>query len=235
MSEQSQRCKNLTAAHIACPNFRNSSKGGSYCDSCRDAIQPTGARKCRNAASSYFSLKATGSFVGCPHGGQTGAYGFCKHCSGQAALPLCVNYTNARVRCGKSLPSDASRNEVSCNDCLSSIHVPNQQARLCKNAASNDDPCSNVSVPWLVNEYHGMCSSCAQTQKALLADESGDPSLCRTLDCTQPFELPLSRYCRQCILKKKDLHIDVREKHLVLEIETSEAAAKKKRLCKRFL
>ena len=92
-------CKNLTAAHIACPNPRNSSTGGVYCDSCRDKIKPTGARLCRNAASPYLTLDFMGSHVGCPYGGQTGEHGFCVSCSGQQALPLCLNYANARVLC----------------------------------------------------------------------------------------------------------------------------------------
>ena len=228
-------CKNLTAAHIACPNARNSYSGGVYCDSCRDTIQPTGARVCRNAASRYLTLDSMGSHVGCPHGGQSGKHGFCKSCTGQAALPLCLNYTNGRVRCGNALEVGADRNEVFCKTCQSALTVPNKKERLCKNAAAGDNPCSNASNDNLLNEYHGMCLSCGAAQKALLANVSEDPSLCRSAGCLRPFELPLSRYCRECILKQPrsaDLVIDVREKDLVLEMET-EAASEKCQLCKR--
>ena len=97
-------CKNLTAAHIACPNSRNGHKSGVYCDSCRDKISPGRGRLCRNAASPD---------VACPNGGQGGKHGFCKACTAQAALPLCLNYTNARVRCGNSLPDAAGKTTTS--------------------------------------------------------------------------------------------------------------------------
>ena len=167
--------------------------------------------------------------MGFPELGQGNKHGFCKSCVGQAALPLCLNYTNPRVRCGHALEVGTARYEQFCKSCVSSLGVPNKQERLCKNAAASVDPCSNDSNAFLYNEYSGMCLSCAATQKSLLINTSEDQSLCRFAGCMSSYDLPLSRYCRDCILNE-DLVIDVREKHLVVEMET--AAAKKTTLQK---
>ena len=173
-----------------------------------------------------------GFHIGCPSGSKTGEHGFCKSCSGQQAMPLCLNYANSSVRCEGSIQDGADRNEVFCKTCQSAVKVPHKKQRLCKNAAAGDNRCSNDSSPWLQNAYYGMCSSCAQTQKALLADAAGDPTLCHTAGCLHPFELPLSRFCRHCILEKKDLQIDVREKALVLQMEAEAATGKRPALQK---
>ena len=212
-------CKNLTAAHIACPNSRNGHKSGVYCDSCRDKISPGRGRLCRNAASPD---------VACPNGGQAGKHGFCKACTAQAALPLCLNYTNARVRCGNSLADSAGKNDLFCEGCKAFVIVATTDKRKCKNAAASDQPCSNEAAYWLTHEYHGLCTSCFQDHKASRASEADDPSLCRSCSLC-PWELPQSKYCRECVLKGSsslNLVIDAREKDLVLEMET-EAASKK--------
>ena len=85
-------CKNLTAAHIACPNTRIAIGSGLYCESCRTTIQPTGKRFCRNAAICYLIKGSEGSHMGCPELGQSNKYGFAnlvldrQHC-------LCVSTT----------------------------------------------------------------------------------------------------------------------------------------------
>ena len=222
-------CKNLTAAHIACPKPRDTDNGGLYCKECRTTIEPDKKRYCRNAASKHLIKGSDGELGGCPELGQSNKHGFCKSCVGQAALLLCLNATNPRVRCGHALDAGSDRNEQFCKTCVSSLEVSGKKERLCKNAAASDDPCSNDRNVFLQNEYFGMCSSCGDTQKSLLVNTSEDQSLCRFPGCMRPYDLPLSRYCRKCI-SKDDLVIDVEEKHLVLEIET--AAARKTTLQK---
>ncbi len=54
--------------------------------------------------------------------------------------------------CGNALEGGAERNELFCKTCQSAMTVPNKKERLCKNAAAGDNPCSNDSCSWLIND-----------------------------------------------------------------------------------
>ena len=70
-------CKNVSAAHVACPNRLSLESSGLYCDTCKNDIQPSNKRYCRNRSSLYRPCQAFG---------QSGAHGFCKVCTGEEAF-----------------------------------------------------------------------------------------------------------------------------------------------------
>ena len=121
-------CKNLTAAHVACTRTRTAGKGSLYCEQCSKTMTQSETveskvkgRLCRNRASACSPCSNN-------HTAQHHNYGFCKACAGEAAGPLCLNYTNPRVRCGnRSLA--LSRNSSSfCDSCSKFILDPTEVA-----------------------------------------------------------------------------------------------------------
>ena len=89
-------CKNLCAAHVACPNPRTADNGKLFCDDCREQH----GRRCRNLASKCAPCAS-------PQQAQDKDKGFCRACAGQPAGLLCLNSVSCVV--AQQTPPTAGR------------------------------------------------------------------------------------------------------------------------------
>ena len=206
-------CKNLCAAHVACPNPRFAIKGSLYCDQCREKHEG----RCRNVASKCAPCASTKV-------AQSKLQKFCSACAGETAGLLCLNYTNPKVSCGGTANVADGRKALFCVSCSDRVADPDGGPhRLCKNAAATTSPCTKPHALNLSGPAHGACLECAKEINAVAVK---GPTTCLAPDCHEDFVLPHSKYCKQCILKKEPsiLRIDERDTEAVLAIEREAVA-----------